>query len=612
MPISIRSLALALPALLLAAACGGGGSSGLADTAAPATAEDDAAVATASLDDAVGGEALLADDLLDDLAPDGAVYPEGVAASSVGSAAEVEPAPPVGLATLPVAWGRRRIGPVERAVQIEQQGDVAHVTVVSQVHGRLYVDRSDDGVRNPGSKPFAHTVRRLATFERDAAGWHLAAISPAEVQMAEAERQVVHIEEVAATVGDTVVARITDPAEELPLPGGLPTLEPGEEVVVTAKVSHDPGSPWSPETFVFLHHGGHRDPMVDDGTGADAVAGDGVYTAAYTVAGRLGRRLAVVDALDAACLQNETEDDYAAHGWAIPYRVVATEGAAMDADEAAVRALVESEPLLAPPPPFDHLAGRDDEALASAGSGLPEHWGRRPTGPRERTVDVHIEGGVAEVAVHSRWPGRLYVDTSFDGIFNPGVKPTDETAVHRLRYEKVAGRWRLAALSLGDIRLTETERQHVAIVGITVRKDGGPAYAIDDPAALQRVGDGLFTVARGTVVTVAARAVTREATEALPPFLFLHANHHRRLMVDDGTHGDAVAGDGIYTARFVAGPGRGRHRFVVDAIDRTTLANESEDDYDSERWVVPYRVVRPHLLPRLPFRPDPRALRRLP
>ncbi len=312
-----------LSTLLLATACGGGGGESLP---AGDTAGDNAAVTAASLDEAVNSETLLTDALVDDLAPDGAVYDATVSASSVeatATASDTTPTlePPLREATLPVAWGRRRVGPPECTVTLDQQGDTAHVTVVSQISGRLYVDRSDDGVRNPGSKEFAHTLYRSATFEHDATGWHLSAVSPAEIVMADETRQTVHIEAVSATVGGEVVAEITDPAAELPVPDGLPTLRPGDRVVVTATVSHDPGSLWVPDTFVFLHHGGHRDRMVDDGTGDDAVAGDGVYTGTYTIGTHPGRRLAVVDAIDSLCLQDESEDNYAAHGWAIPYRV---------------------------------------------------------------------------------------------------------------------------------------------------------------------------------------------------------------------------------------------------------------------------------------------------
>ncbi len=607
-PLSLLSTLLST--LLLTAACGGGGGGSTVpagDTAA------DGAVVTASLDDTVSSETLLTDELVDDLSADGAVYDTTVATLSVvdpSATPETPPAvePPLREATLPVAWGRRRSGPPERTVTIEQVGETAYVTVESQISGRLYVDRSDDGIRNPGAKSFAHTLHRFATFEHDTSGWHLTAISPTNIEMADGDRQTLHIESVSATVGGEPVAEITDPGAELPLPDGIPTLRPGDEVVVTAAVVHDPGSIWVPDTFVFLHHGDHRDRMVDDGSGADAVANDGVYTATYTIGTRPGRRLAVVDAIDSVSLQDETDDDYAAHGWAIPYRVVLPD---LSIDEAAVRALVEAEPLLSVPEPVDHLAARDDEP-AGDGSGLPAFWGRRPTGPRTRTVDVHIEGGVADVTVHTRWPGRLYVDTTFDGIRNPGVKPTDETAVYFLRYVKEAGRWHLDAISLGEVNLTDASRQRVAITAITVQRGDGVVYEIDDPATLHRLGDGLFTVGAGQRVTVTATAEqgSPDATTP-PPYLFLHANHHRRLMVDDGTHGDAVAGDGIYTARFIAGRGHGRRRLVVDAIAQETLQNETEDDYDSNRWVAPYRVARPQVVDRLPFHPASRAMRRM-
>lgn len=573
-------------------ACGGGGGGGSATD--PAT---EAAVSAASLDDTVSGETLLADDLLDDQALDGAVYTASVSAASIGDVAIAQAID--GEAVLPVAWGRRRIGPPDRTVTVDQQGDIAHVAVETQVEGNLFVDTTDDGVRNPGSKPFAHTLHRAATYERVDGHWALASISPTDMPMTDTSRQTVHIERLTATRDGEVLLDVTDPTRELPV-AEVPLLTPGDTVVVAAEVAHDPGSVWTPDTFVFLHHDGVRDPMHDDGLDGDAVAGDRIYSRSYTIGDHVGRRFAVVDAIDSATLQNESSDDYAAHGWGVPYRVV---GADVDPEQARIRAMVESEGWLAPLVPMDRLQVAADETSAGDDTAiLPAHWGRRPIGTRTRSISIEIAGGVADVAVTTHWLGRLYVDTSFDGRFNPGAKPTDETAVHSLRYENDGSGWQLAALSLGEIDLTDATRQSVAITGMTITKGDGTVHEITDPAALHRVGDGLFTVGVGERVTVTA-TVDNATTSGLVPdtFLFLHVDHRRTRMFDDGTHGDGLAGDGVFTAAVTVGPQRGRNRLVVDAIDSLTLQNEVDDDYNANRWIVPFRVARPSLVAHLPF-----------
>jgi len=587
----------ALCLFLFYTACGGGGGG------TPASDTTSEAVSAAALDDTVTDETLLADDFLDDLAADGAVYAASVSAASVAGGAvadEVVAMAAEGEAVEPVAWGRRRIDPPERTIIIDQQGDVAHVTVATQITGELWVDTTDDGVRNPGSKPFAHTLHRSATYQRSGGGWHLTAISPTDMPLADTTRQNVHIERVTASHAAGVIAEITDPTLELAV-DDLPTLRVGDTIVVSAQVAHDPGSEWTPDTFVYLHHDGRRDRMLDDGLNGDEHAGDGIYSHLYTLSNQVGRHFAVVDALDSATLQNETDDDYAAHGWGIPYRVA---GGTTGGDEAEVRALVESEGWLRPLTPMDRLNVAGGETSSGDTALLPEHWGRRQAGEHTRTVTVEIAGGVADVTIHTRWLGRLYVDTSFDDHLNPGVKPTDETAVHHLRYVKVGGSWRLDALSLGAIDLTEAANQTVAITAITLQRGQGTPYEITDPQEFYPVGDGLFTVAVGEQVTVTATVENTTTSGLTPPtFLFLHAGHDRQRMVDDGTHGDALAGDGVFTAVFTVGPARGHQRLVVDGLDSLTLQNEFDNDYNANRWVAPYRVARPSVVDHLPFKP---------
>ena len=142
------------------------------------------------------------------------------------------------------------------------------------------------------------------------------------------------------------------------------------------------------------------------------------------------------------------------------------------------------------------------------------------------------------------------------------------------------------------------------ITGITLDKGDGTVQEITDPAALYQVADGLFTVAVGDPVTVTATVDNTTASGLIPDtFLFAHLDHRRTRMFDDGTHGDAIAGDGVFTAQVTVGPQRGRNRLVVDALDSLTLQNQNDDDYNANRWIVPLRVTKPSLVGHLPFVP---------
>ena len=63
----------------------------------------------------------------------------------------------------------------------------------------------------------------------------------------------------------------------------------------------------------------------------------------------------------------------------------------------------------------------------------------------------------------------------------------------------------------------------------------------------------------------------------------------RDLMFDDGSTGDLVAGDGIFSRLYTVGPCKGRHFAAVDVIDAATFM-ELEAPYNATAWGMPYIV----------------------
>ncbi|MGE5176862.1 MAG: choice-of-anchor X domain-containing protein [Hyphomicrobiales bacterium] len=250
-------------------------------------------------------------------------------------------------ATSPVWWGRRRIPPDQpptRTVEFLTPPDSgrALVKVTVQFNGWLYVDRTDDGIRNPGKKPLKDQVTRYALFRKiwfhpdststdSVFGWRLLAVSPSQFTMIDPSRQTVNITSVTITGANRTIT-ITDPSALLKLRPGtdpsVPLFRSGEILKVEAAVTNtDDG--FDPPEFVTLHvpidaraFPGPRDRvrirMWDNGQNGDAVAGDGVYTAMWTVRD-LGIHHAAVDVINARTLQNETDDDYNSTAWGLPY-----------------------------------------------------------------------------------------------------------------------------------------------------------------------------------------------------------------------------------------------------------------------------------------------------
>lgn len=222
--------------------------------------------------------------------------------------------------TLPVAWGRKW-DDVSKTYTITVDGDTATAVVKVSNEGTLYVDRSDDGVKNPGTRSFSTKMSRTATLSKDSDGkWKIESISVGVAGLADSSAQTVNVASV--TVDSSLT--ISDPNSEIDVDDILEAT-PGEEIVVEATVSNSTSSGLSPAIFVFLHFGPgyHRTQMTDDGTGADRVAGDGVYTASFTVPDGAdeGRAHLAVDAIDSQTLQSESGPEYNWSVWLIGYRV---------------------------------------------------------------------------------------------------------------------------------------------------------------------------------------------------------------------------------------------------------------------------------------------------
>ena len=245
-----------------------------------------------------------------------------------------------------VHWGRWRVPPHHPPVRtvtfiIPPDSDSAFVKVNVKFDGFFLVDLTDDGIRNPGRKPLQDQKTRYALFKKiwfhpdttstdSVFGWRLAAVSPIDFEMIDPSRQTVTIHSVTLT-GERTHITITDPSALLSLGrtnGLLPLFREGEVVKVEAAVTNtDHG--YAPPTFVYLHAPNVDEAfpgpsewirifMYDDGTHGDVTAGDGVFTAEWTVK-NFRRHHIAVDVLNSRCLQNETNDDYNSTTWAIPY-----------------------------------------------------------------------------------------------------------------------------------------------------------------------------------------------------------------------------------------------------------------------------------------------------
>jgi len=259
-----------------------------------------------------------------------------------------------------------------------------------------------------------------------------------------------------------------------------------------------------------------------------------------------------------------------------------------------------------------YLIGEKDRKMTSAGAAcstasvlsereaggtavLPEHWYRGLESNPARDWDVQVSGDTATATCVSDIDAVLHVDTTFDGDLNPGSKQADHRVTRYSTWKKESGRWYLTEVSPAVANMRDAGRQTVTVLEVRVSVNGQLVWDVTNPAEKLDIETDLVRVRNGDEVTIEA-AVANTSQTGLDPqtFAFCHPNRpsgRRDRMFDDGTNGDAVAGDGIWTYVYHPTDLRtGVHFAAVDVLDSLCLQNQDADDYNSMGWGMPYRV----------------------
>jgi hypothetical protein len=223
-------------------------------------------------------------------------------------------------------WGRRHGAPVSRVLTVEVTGDTARAELVVTFEGVFVLDRTPEDGEPATQKPLDEQAVQRAVLARrtdaDPPGrrWKLVALSPREWRMTDEARRTVRITRMVVSVNGEVRLEVEDPAELFRVDNRIPRLQVGDSVSVLAEVENTAGTGNEPPTFVFLHvyhhgpaaRGWVRIPMRE--------REDGAFVRHWIV--RFGgRERMVVDAIDSQTFNTDSEDDYRANGWGIPYRI---------------------------------------------------------------------------------------------------------------------------------------------------------------------------------------------------------------------------------------------------------------------------------------------------
>ncbi len=218
----------------------------------------------------------------------------------------------------------------------------------------------------------------------------------------------------------------------------------------------------------------------------------------------------------------------------------------------------------------------DSEADAT----LPEHWWRTIDEYASTITITDYNGERAEVTVQWDIEGTMYIDRDFDQQVNPHTKPLSMSAYVKGEFIYDGEDWVLNRISPINYVTTGND-QTVEIVSVRVQSNNFDRTYTDPDEMLDLEDLPLFQEGDEVTVTITS---TNSSTEEWDPPTFGFVHHDR--MRDNATY----EGEGVFVKEYVIGANEGVHHGAADIIDAGTLQNETNDDYNSHVWSIPYHV----------------------
>ena len=175
----------------------------------------------------------------------------------------------------------------------------------------------------------------------------------------------------------------------------------------------------------------------------------------------------------------------------------------------------------------------------------------------------------------------------------------DDTLTRYAKFQKIGGFWTLTAISPLVLEPASGEKK-ASITRVTIYNDDEEVLSITDPTQLIDL-DNLPVFSPYSQVKVEVEVeYSGESGYDPSTHVFIHHGlrliepHCRDFAYDDGgtnpASGDATADDNIYTRLYTTGLGSGYwKRGAGDVLDSTCL-HSTDDDYQSNAWVIPYKV----------------------
>jgi hypothetical protein len=242
------------------------------------------------------------------------------------------------------------------------------------------------------------------------------------------------------------------------------------------------------------------------------------------------------------------------------------------------------------------------DGLGEGGGGgkdnsLPEHWWRDVTseGARELILENDPEMGICTVTVIREIDANFNIDTTHDGVINPGIKPITDVRTRRVIVERTGdngdphGGWELTYITPAEFALHSGLPQEVFIQSMKIYKGDDLAWECNSQDTFYSIEDGLPVLETGTLVRLEVEVLHTSPLYDPAYYVFAHGPcpvWPRHWMNDLGLWGDRVAEDGIYSYEWYVEESSDHWFVAADVIDADTMLDEEEDDYDSGAWGI--------------------------
>ncbi|MBI4650399.1 hypothetical protein HY745_03755 [Candidatus Desantisbacteria bacterium] len=222
---------------------------------------------------------------------------------------------------------------------------------------------------------------------------------------------------------------------------------------------------------------------------------------------------------------------------------------------------------------------------------LPAHWFRRRNKVENKRIEITVnpEDSTAIVKVEREINADFIVDTTFDKKFNPGSKPINDLHTHYAKFKKLGKKvWQLTHISLWEKSLQDKESQMVFIKSVKVYKydssgnDSTLVWQADSSSQFFALNE-IPELHPGDNIRVEAKVENNSDSPYVPKnFAFLHHSEIRRDLMED---------TGIFSKKYTIGDKVGVHFAAIDILNSECLQNQSQDDYNSMVWGIPYRIT---------------------